>query len=398
MYPPPPQRWVLPKDVYTPWPTRVWAFLIDWIPLILVLVVPWMGFIITDAADRYCNPATSRCPSHTSDVWAMMLSLGILAGAVYFFWNLCYRQGKTGQSIGKSALKFRCISDKTWQPIGTWLSLVRQIAHHLDQTICYVGYLFPIWDDKRQTLADKLMSTVCVPVNWTAPPAPVNLGYPPQQPPAAAAYDSAGALDRGWPQPAGSARSAQSSAAIQAVISASLVLPTLPFYFMAFWISDVWWESWVWVMILDVYFVVVVAVRSRTSARRRVAVALAAVATLVDRGLAAAIDLDVLPAAETWLFRASYVSILIFVAAWGVARRRQSRWLLGLVPTVGLVVLALWYYATVTNNQTGDWLTFWAVDLGVLLSGCLLCWACDGRRRNGSDERPEDNAFQRDCP
>ncbi len=82
----------------------------------------------------------------------------------YFFWNFCYRQGKTGQSIGKSALKFKVISEKTWQPIGFWLSLVRQIAHYIDQLICYIGYLFPLWDDKRQTIADKLMSTVCVPL------------------------------------------------------------------------------------------------------------------------------------------------------------------------------------------------------------------------------------------
>jgi hypothetical protein len=35
-------------------------------------------------------------------------------------------------------------------------------AHYVDQLICYIGYLFPLWDDKRQTIADKLMSTVCV--------------------------------------------------------------------------------------------------------------------------------------------------------------------------------------------------------------------------------------------
>ena len=86
----------------------------------------------------------------------------------YFFWNFGYRQGKTGQSIGKSVMKFKVISEKTWQPIGFWLSLVRQIAHNVDQLICYIGYLFPLWDDKRQTIADKLMNTVCLPLNAQA--------------------------------------------------------------------------------------------------------------------------------------------------------------------------------------------------------------------------------------
>jgi len=27
-----------------------------------------------------------------------------------------------------------------------------------------VGYLFPLWDAKRQTFADKIMTTVCLPV------------------------------------------------------------------------------------------------------------------------------------------------------------------------------------------------------------------------------------------
>jgi RDD family len=53
------------------------------------------------------------------------------------------------------------------------LSLVRQIAHYVDQLICYIGYLFPLWDDKRQTIADRLMSTVCVPLNaQPLPPQP----------------------------------------------------------------------------------------------------------------------------------------------------------------------------------------------------------------------------------
>ena len=41
---------------------------------------------------------------------------------------------------------------------------VEVIAHLADAVICGVGYLFPLWDAKRQTLADKMMSTVCLPI------------------------------------------------------------------------------------------------------------------------------------------------------------------------------------------------------------------------------------------
>lgn len=40
--------------------------------------------------------------------------------------------------------------------------------------MCYLRYLFPLWDAKRQTFADKIMSAVCVPVK----PAPVAGPYP----------------------------------------------------------------------------------------------------------------------------------------------------------------------------------------------------------------------------
>ena len=91
--------------------------------------------------------------------------LASLIAFAYVIWNYGYRQGTTGSSIGKSVLKFKVISEKTGQPIGFGMSIVRQIAHVVDAIVCYIGYLFPLWDAKRQTLADKIMSTICVPLN-----------------------------------------------------------------------------------------------------------------------------------------------------------------------------------------------------------------------------------------
>jgi uncharacterized RDD family membrane protein YckC len=75
-----------------------------------------------------------------------------------------YRQGTTRSSVAKSIIKVRVVSEKSGQPIGFGLSIVRQIAHNIDAAICYLGFLFPLWDAKRQTLADKMVSTFCVPV------------------------------------------------------------------------------------------------------------------------------------------------------------------------------------------------------------------------------------------
>ena len=86
-----------------------------------------------------------------------------LAALAFALWNYGARQGITGSSIGKAALKFKVVSERTGEPIGFGLSIVRQLAHIVDAVICYIGYLFPLWDAKRQTLADKIMTTVCLP-------------------------------------------------------------------------------------------------------------------------------------------------------------------------------------------------------------------------------------------
>ncbi|MFS0900061.1 RDD family protein [Mycolicibacterium litorale] len=157
---------VLPQDGYTSWFTRVLAALIDAVPPVLLTGIAYGIAFAT--GDTVCVEneygVGGSCSSSFSGVGAAVLGLAWLASLAYWIWNWGYRQGTTGQSIGKSVMKFKVISEKTWQPIGFGLSLVRQIAHFIDQIICYIGYLFPLWDSKRQTLADKIMTTVCVPV------------------------------------------------------------------------------------------------------------------------------------------------------------------------------------------------------------------------------------------
>ena len=156
---------VMPKEAYTPWSRRFWAFLIDWTPI-------WTSiaslFVVYATLSHKCFdfPSTGRCTTADFSVILAVLA-GLPAAGVYFLWNLCYREGKSGSSVGKSVMKYRVVREHTGEPIGFWLSLVRQLAHHID-LVSYVGYLMPLWDDKRQTIADKIMSTVCLP---DAPPA-----------------------------------------------------------------------------------------------------------------------------------------------------------------------------------------------------------------------------------
>ncbi len=100
-----------------------------------------------------------------------------LASLGWIGYNRWYRAGRTGQSLGKSATNIRLIDEQTGAPIGGGMAFLRDLAHFVDAIICYVGFLFPLWDNKRQTLADKIVGTVVV-KNDAVPPQ----GYQ-QQPP-----------------------------------------------------------------------------------------------------------------------------------------------------------------------------------------------------------------------
>ena len=157
----------LPKEAYTPWITRVLAYVIDSVPVALLVGVGQVVMFataenecISDSSDSGFNAVCTSQP--TAAGLGISLVLSVLA-AIFVIWNFGYRQGTTGSSIGKSVMKFKVVSEKTGQPIGFGLSIVRQLAHIVDSLICYIGYLFPLWDAKRQTIADKIMTTVCLP-------------------------------------------------------------------------------------------------------------------------------------------------------------------------------------------------------------------------------------------
>ena len=90
--------------------------------------------------------------------------LGLLANLAALAWGLynAYLGGQTGQSYGKKIAGTRLISETTGTTIGGGLGIGRYFVHILDAIPCYVGFLWPLWDSKRQTFADKILKTVVV--------------------------------------------------------------------------------------------------------------------------------------------------------------------------------------------------------------------------------------------
>lgn len=88
--------------------------------------------------------------------------IGYLAVVVFGIWNVVFRQGNTGQTLGKSQVGIKLIREMDGQVVGPGMSFVRQLAHIVDGFVCDLGYLWPLWDAKRQTFADKICSTIVI--------------------------------------------------------------------------------------------------------------------------------------------------------------------------------------------------------------------------------------------
>jgi uncharacterized RDD family membrane protein YckC len=133
---------------YAHWGLRVGSYLVDLaIPLVAALV---LGFVLGFAASG--DPTIAVILGGI--VW-----LGVLG---FVIWNNGYRQGTTGQSIGKKVVGTKLVRNADGQYVGFGMSFLRQLAHVLDGLPLYIGYLWPIWDPQKQTFADKVCDTVVV--------------------------------------------------------------------------------------------------------------------------------------------------------------------------------------------------------------------------------------------
>ena len=130
---------------YASWGTRVGAYLVD-----SVVALPFGALAVILGMDFETGAINLFYP------------IFFLLAIVVSGYNRWFLGGKTGQSWGRKALGIRLVGEQTGQPIGAGSAFVRDLAHFLDSISCYVGWLFPLWDAKKQTFADKVMNTIVV--------------------------------------------------------------------------------------------------------------------------------------------------------------------------------------------------------------------------------------------
>lgn len=159
MPPPPMYPAATATAAYATWIYRVGAFLVDIVPVLILEGIGFAagGFTVTTTTDPYTGTTTSTTSAPGPVYW-----LSLVAVIGYTIWNLYIRQGRTGQSIGKQALGLKLVKESTGEPLGGWLCFGRHLLHILDELPCFIGFLWPLWDAKRQTFADKIVSSVVI--------------------------------------------------------------------------------------------------------------------------------------------------------------------------------------------------------------------------------------------
>ena len=133
------------------WPQRALGWVIDFIALAIPgYILYWLGAPKTTIVG---NTIVQSGPG-------FLYYLGGVYILALWIYNRWYRGGTTGYTIGRGVAGCKLVKESTGETIGMGMAFVRDIAHIVDSIICYVGWLFPLWDTKRQTIADKIMSTV----------------------------------------------------------------------------------------------------------------------------------------------------------------------------------------------------------------------------------------------
>jgi uncharacterized RDD family membrane protein YckC len=159
-----PDRPVFGFAGYASWLTRVGAYVIDYLGSLAAGLPLWIGYGVLVSNTSTTTDVNGVQTTHYEGGLGLPLTLivlGSLTSLAFYIWNICIRQGRTGASIGKSVLAIRLVNSDQ-QPIGGGWCFLRSILHIVDAIPCYLGYFWPIWDSRKQTFADKIMSTYVI--------------------------------------------------------------------------------------------------------------------------------------------------------------------------------------------------------------------------------------------
>ena len=154
---------------YASWGARLGAYLLDSLMTFLIIVVPVAGGAALAFVNSDVDPVTDEI-SGVNGLGILVMILGFLVGVAFDIWNRVFRQGRLTQTLGKKIVGIKVVALQHGGPIGAggafgrWLmqSVVPGIIPFAGSVYALVDGLFPLWDDRKQSIHDKVVSSVVV--------------------------------------------------------------------------------------------------------------------------------------------------------------------------------------------------------------------------------------------
>ncbi|MBC7631006.1 MAG: RDD family protein [Flavobacterium sp.] len=149
-----------PATPYASWWSRVGATVIDLLIGIAIAVIPLVAGAIIAFKDAEVDPVTSEISGGDNGVGVVLMGLSYLLVFVFTIWNSVFRQGRKGQSLGKSVVGIQVVRADTGQFLGAGTGFLRWPMASILGGICFLDYLWPLWDGKNQTWHDMVAGSV----------------------------------------------------------------------------------------------------------------------------------------------------------------------------------------------------------------------------------------------
>lgn len=152
--PPPPAAPVAPSvGPLASWGSRVAAYLVDW----LVTVVP--PFVVVFVGGLLGAGGSGDDGGNVlSAAGALFILIGSVLGLVIAVWNWGFRQGQTGQTVGKGMMDIEVV-DTDGQYLGVGVSLLRALLMSVLGSLCFLNYLWPLFDDQNRAWHDMVVDS-----------------------------------------------------------------------------------------------------------------------------------------------------------------------------------------------------------------------------------------------
>ena len=156
---------------------RMVALIVDGLIAFMVMLALVVPLVIIGALGFQTEPSTCTssttgftepCDVPTPGTIGLILALSGIGFLLYFvvlFFVLVRPVAKTGQTVGRRLMGIKVVDMRTGGTLSIGRALGRYLFAQIVSGFMYIGYLWMLWDDNSQTLHDKVVDAVVVPVS-----------------------------------------------------------------------------------------------------------------------------------------------------------------------------------------------------------------------------------------